>query len=272
MPLAIPISTRIAIRRARQGILLADLLRMVLTMLSIVGFICCLGTRYLPIGTGMLFALPMAWLSLAIRTARNQQQMLRVPALIEAKQFEEAEQAVADGLSRFSLVRGPRLQALQHLAYVRHAQRNYAAAQQLANALLRYRLPDAAATGARLLLAECALEAGDLLSAHATLTGIGGALSLRESLKLLELQTDYCIRISAWQSAIENLPWKIELAELLSTDAAARMQAGLALAAKKMRHETWADWLKRRCELLVDPQMLIAQRPIFAELFPPPTP
>ncbi|MGN6625398.1 MAG: hypothetical protein ACTHLN_02155 [Tepidisphaeraceae bacterium] len=253
MPLSVPIQTRTAIRRARQGILLADLMRGLMFILSIVGFVLCLSEKQLPLGTALLFALPMGWFALALRTARGQQQLLRVPALIDAGELEQAEQSVADALGQFSLVRGPRLQALQHLSHIRHQQRNYAAALQIAQALLRFRLPLSVATATRLLMAECALEAGDLLGAHAALSAVRGAVSLRESMKLLELQTEYCVRTNAWQPAIENLPWKVELAELMPTAAAARVQAGLALAARHLQLTDWADWLARRHDLLVGP-------------------
>jgi hypothetical protein len=47
----------------------------------------------------------------------------------------------------------------------------------------------------------------------------------------------------------------------------ARVQAMLALAAKRTGRTDWANWLRRRVELLVDVRELATQRPLLWELW-----
>jgi hypothetical protein len=60
---------------------------------------------------------------------------------------------------------------------------------------------------------------------------------------------------------------KVQLAELMPSSAAARAQALLALAGKRVGRQDWADWLRRRAESLADPGKLVAERPVLRELW-----
>ena len=61
---------------------------------------------------------------------------------------------------------------------------------------------------------------------------------------------------------------KVQLAELMPTEAAARSQALLALAARKLGREDWAQWLgAARARLLTDAARLMDQRPVLRELW-----
>lgn len=60
---------------------------------------------------------------------------------------------------------------------------------------------------------------------------------------------------------------KVQLAELMPASSAATVQALLALAAKKMDRMDLSDWLKKRAALLMDPEELVRQKPVLAELF-----
>jgi hypothetical protein len=70
---------------------------------------------------------------------------------------------------------------------------------------------------------------------------------------------------------MRNTMSKIQLAELMPADAAAKAQALLALAAVKTGRLDWAEWLRRRCELLVDVNKLVVERPILKEVWSEPT-
>ena len=59
----------------------------------------------------------------------------------------------------------------------------------------------------------------------------------------------------------------MELAELMPPMRSARVQAMLALAAKKTDKKAWETWLRRRAELLADAKELIAARPVLSELW-----
>lgn len=267
--LAIPISAERAVARARAVVLMGTAVRtMVVTAALVgVGMVVILHNDFA--GTVTLLIAITLWLTLTIRTVRNQYGLRRVGLLLETRRYEEAEQTLAESLGSFSLFRAPVLQALQNLAALRHQQQQFDQTRLLSSELLRYDARPQSSRPVRLLLAEAALELDDLQTAHATLTQIGGQGSLRETMKLTELQIDYCVRIGAWPQALENLPWKIELAELLPTENAAHVQAMLALAALKLQRPDWANWLRRRVELLIDPNPLIERRPILREVFLP---
>ena len=209
----------------------------------------------------------VAWVMLVTRSIRRQQPLLGVPLLIESRQPERADRVIAESLRSFSIFRAPRVQALQHLANIRQGQHRARDAADLAGELLRYRLSAPTATAMRLLQAESALELNDLHAAHAALSSLESPTHLAESMKLMQLQTDYCIRTGAWSAALENLPWKVELAELLPTESAAWVQALLALAAKNSNLPEWRTWLQRRSELLADHAALVRRQPMLAELF-----
>ena len=95
-----------------------------------------------------------------------------------------------------------------------------------------------------------------------------GCASLAEGMRLLTVQLDYLSRVHAWESMLEGIGAKVQLSELMNTAASARTQALLALAARKTGRATWANWLLRRVELLVDVRDLVSQRPLLAELWP----
>jgi hypothetical protein len=78
---------------------------------------------------------------------------------------------------------------------------------------------------------------------------------------------DYASRIGAWQAMMSSIGTKVQLSELMPTANAARSQALLALAAKKMQRHDLSQWLRRRAELLADPAEIVAERPFLNELF-----
>jgi hypothetical protein len=92
-------------------------------------------------------------------------------------------------------------------------------------------------------------------------------LSLGEAVQLLMIELDYGSRVGAWDYMLANIMTKVQLAEIMPTQSAARAQALLALAAKKLGRNEWSDWLAKRAALLVDPAELVVERPVLKELF-----
>src|SRR5207248_2932051 len=170
----------------------------------------------------------------------------------------------------FSLFRTSKLLSLHHLAVLRHAQRRWHDSAELSRALLRQRLGSLRALSrqSRLILGESLLELGDLRGAHEAISGLyDQRLSLAEALSLLNVQLDYLWRINAWESMLQGVASKVQLAELMNTTTSARVQAFLALAAKKLGREDWETFLRRRVELLVDVDELIKSRPVLHDLY-----
>jgi hypothetical protein len=66
---------------------------------------------------------------------------------------------------------------------------------------------------------------------------------------------------------VQGIGTKVELAELMPAGKSAQTQALLALAAKRAGRADWANWLRRRVELLADVRALTQDRPILSELW-----
>lgn len=206
------------------------------------------------------------WVALALRSVKGARLLIGVGPLIAAGEYAAAEPRVAAAVRAFSVLKAPKLRALEHLALLRHAEKRFRDSASLCQTALRL---SAGKATLELMLGEAALETNDLSAAHGVITRLHrlDTLTPREELKLLELQLDYGARVRAWPVMLEHLPIKLHRLEHLPTPAAARAQAFLALAARKQNHPDLADWLRRRVLLLADAPQLITSRPVLAELF-----
>jgi hypothetical protein len=221
----------------------------------------------------VLLAVFIIWVALMYNSAKGARLSVDTPVLIASGQFEEAEGQIELALSRFSMFRGIKLQAVHQLAVLRHAQKRYREAAALCRALLAHR--GAADTpmsrSVRLLMAETMLELDDLRGVYDALAGLyRQRLSLVEVLNLLLAQLDYESRVGAWDRMMNQVMSKVQLAELMTPTSSARTQALLALAAKRSGRSDFCDWLRSRVELLADRGTLTTQRSILAELWPTP--
>jgi hypothetical protein len=193
-------------------------------------------------------------------------------SLIAAGQYDLAEEHIAESLKAFSIFRMAKLTSLHHLAVLRHAQNRWQESALLCRALLnQFRRTGGANDldrSSRLILAESLLELGDLNGTYDNLIRLyDQRLSLREALNLMAVQLDYLSRIGAWETMLADVMAKVQMAELLPTLQAARAQTLMALAAKKLGRTDWADWLRRRVELLVDVQKLCTDRPMLWDVW-----
>jgi hypothetical protein len=208
----------------------------------------------------------------SLRLNRRSAAVADSPSLIAAGEFDEAEQRIEQVLGTFWTLRSAKLMGVHHLAVLRHAQRRWRDAALLSRALLGQRLagmPGLART-ARLMLADSSLELNDLTATHDALAGLyAERLSLTEAMNLLVIQLAYEARVGAWPAMLFNVGQKVQLAELLPAQAAARAQGLLSLAAARSGRDDLAAWLRRRAELLADVNELVAQRPVLAEVFGP---
>jgi hypothetical protein len=265
-----PTADRATVARLRRDLALTGLVKW--------GLLAMAGAAIVSQGVpGLAFAGSLAlavvaglWLVLSYFSARGSRAAAITPALIAAGQFDEAERSIDEALSGFSLFRSVKLRALHHLGLLRHAQGRWAEAGMLCRALLGERLGILSGAGrsARLVLAESMLELGDLHGAYEALDGLyREELALAEAMELTSLQLDYLSRMGQWQQMMAAADRKAALAELMPAAKAARAQALLALAARKLGLGEWEHWLRRRVELLADGAELRAQRPLLAELW-----
>jgi hypothetical protein len=221
----------------------------------------------------LLLGIGAAWLVLSYRSMKGSRWVATSPGLIATGQFEEAEQNIEQALRSFSLFRTVKLLSVHHLAVLRHAQRRWQDSAVLCRALLGQRLGalQGLSRQSRLILADALLEMGDVRGAYEAIAGLyEQRLSLGEAMNLLVVQLDYEARVGAWGHMMENVKAKGHLCELMPAGNAARAQALLALAAKRTGRDDWAQWLRRRVELLADVQRLASERPILWEVWETP--
>jgi len=260
----IPVDT--ALHRVRRDLILSALLK---------GAFLFAAVAALTVGPDntrlvMLLVLIGAWWMISARSARGSRMAADSPSLIASGQFEEAERHIEQAMRAFSVFRAVKLQALHHLALLRHAQRRWQESAALSRALLAQRLGalQPLSKPAALILADALLEMNDLRGAYeAILRLYQQRLSLTEVLNLMAIQLDYMARIEAWEPMMEQWMAKVQLTELMPPQAAARAQATLAVAALRTGRRDIADWLRARAELLADPKRLAAERPMLWEVW-----
>jgi hypothetical protein len=267
MPDIATIPTPRAIAQYNRGLLLSRVTRFALLTAVVCGTLLQMLGRP-DAGALMVIAAVMVWTMLTVRTAKVQQDLSGVRVLLDSGRAAEAEHAIDALLERFCLQSRPRVMALHLLATLRFTQGRFReSAQMLARLLERARGDASTLRAMRLMLAEAALEYGDVQTAYAALTAaMTGELGVRERLKVMELQVEYCTRIAAWPQVVDGLASKIELAELLPAEPAARVQALMALAQSKLGRRDWTDWLLARVRLLIDVHPLVERRPVLREL------
>jgi hypothetical protein len=219
------------------------------------------------VGLSIVFGL---WMFLSFTSAKNSRILAPSPQLIATGQFEEAEQRIDQAMRAFSISRTSKLMGLHHLAVLRHKQRRWHDAISLCRAVLAQRLAalPALERATRLMLADSLLEVGDTRAAGLAITPLRAQqLQLADMLTLVQVELDVLSRLGAWDAVAAGLPGKVQLAELMPPQASARAQAALALAARKRGMNDWADWLRKRVELLADVGKLTEQRPVLMELW-----
>ena len=218
----------------------------------------------------LLLGVGVVWLLLSYRSIKGSRLAADAPSLIAAGRYDAAERQIDQALSSFSLFRTTKLLGMHHLATLRHAQRRWNEAALLCRALVRQRLGALAplARQSRLILADSLLEMGDARGAHEAVVPLyQERLTLGEALQLLSVNLDYQARVGDWRQMTARIETKAQMAELMPAAQAARAQALLALAAKRVGRDDWTSWLRRRVELLTDVQELCVRRPMLWELW-----
>ena len=261
------LSVETAISRVRRDITLAAVLK-VAFFVAVFGCLM-IGPAYLKMLA--LGGVCFLWIWLSFTSVKGSRLAAESPFLIASGKYDEAEERIDQALNAFSLFRAAKLQALHQLAVLRHAQHRWQDSARLARALLHQRVASARAISrqSRLILAEALLEMNDLRGTYEAIAGLyQQRLSLAEVLKLMLIQLDYESRLGVWPAMVNDVASKVQLAELMPGDQAARAQSMLALAASKMERNDLSDWLRRRAELLTDVERLCAERPILRELWP----
>ena len=264
------LSAQSAIHRYQRDVAVGFLLRSLLLvggMLSVLVLPFVLEWFNPAVALSVIFGV---WMMLSVTSAKNSRILAPSPELIATGQYEEAERRIDESLRAFSISRTAKLLGLHHLAVLRHRQRRWQDSATLCKAVLSQRLGATEGLGksSRLMLADALLELGDVRGAGEAIDGLRDQqLALNELLTMLQVELDHQSRLGAWERMLVGLPTKVQLAETMPPEASARVQALLALAAQKAGRADWADWLRRRVELLADVGKLTAERGVLWELW-----
>jgi hypothetical protein len=264
------IPAQAAIARVRRDLTLSSALKLGLLLAAVAALVLpgLIGLK----GSDLLVLMVVGgiWAVLSFRSLQGSRLAAAFPGLIASGQYSIAEEQIEQSLRRFSISRAAKLLSIHHLAVLRHAQRRWPDAAALSRALLSQRLGSLKGLSrqSRLILADALLEMGELPGAYDAMAALYREhLPLAEALALQAVQVDYQARIGAWNQMCDQIAAKCQLADLMPPPAAVRVQALLALAARKAGRDDWAEWLKRRVELLCDVQELCTRRPELWELW-----
>jgi hypothetical protein len=264
------ISVNEAITRFRRDVTVSTLLKVALGLgAAVITMLHFLPRRPLD-PTLLLLVLGTVWLTLWYRTMKGSRLAAESSSLIASGRLEQAEAQIEQSLRSFSMSRSIKSMSLLNLALVRLAQKRWPDAALLCREVLSgtRRTPEHVSKSGRLMLADSLLEMGDLRGTYEALSGLyTHKLTLAEALNLLRVQTDYLARIGAWAHLFQGVQTKVQLAELMPPQQGAKVQAMLALAAMRTGQKEWAEYLRRRVELLADVNTLTRERPLLWELW-----
>lgn len=195
------------------------------------------------------------------RTARLALESLQLAA-VEAP-TPQVEHILAQALPRFTLYRNMRYMLHHHLAVLRHRQHRYDESAWIAATLLeqlpltrRAGFPGVSRYGPLrvkllILLADAALFQQQLPTVYFALCELHThRLDLTQTMQVLEIQTRYQLAVGQARLALDLLPRKLAITDLMPLPHAVQMHHLLALAADADRRPHTATYLRRRADLL----------------------
>lgn len=251
-------------KRFMRQLAIDDAARWVALVTLLLCVVAAVATEWLALSERSLMVLVIfvagLWVGISVLSARAAQQLPQISAMLEVD-HTTAEAALARTLRRWPMQRSVRLLLYHRLAVLRHRQQRYAEAAAVSQALLAVRLGQAGQVRPHLLLilAESRLAIGDLVGTYQALADLHRArLSLVEVLQLLAVQTRYEIATGQERAALDRIDRKIQLIELMPMPQCGALHAMLAVAAQRCQQTQLADWLRRRAELLCEPDQLQA--------------
>lgn len=266
----VPIGTQQAIALFRRWLVLGKAIRLALWGAFVVSLV--LGGFFVVAGYPLLALLAALYVTVMALTTRTTRFALQSSSLIAAGELDLAEESLGRTMRGFSVHGEGKALGLQQLAMLRHAQKRWADAAALTRELLAKQPARPSASEmekqSRLVLVDSLLELGDVQSAGVELARVEQLpLNLKELLSLTALRSDFLARAGDWNGLFQQIERSTALAEIMPARMGARVEAMLALAAKKLGREDWAGYLTRRVELLVEMDDLVKHRPMLWELW-----
>lgn len=286
-------------RTLRRQLMLASVSRIVLILLLTGSFLAALLQSEKDAGRDALwFAAMLAaitWATLTMFSVRQVRAANQASLYISTGRLDLAEEQLKSAVHLFSFYRAGKLLACHNLAVVVHGRKNYLAAAELCDCVVRLggKISRGAGRLCRILLADCRLLMGDPGGALEALQPLAltepppqapptpapsgravqrcmPALNLSEQLLLLPIELRCHVGLGQYDRAVESLDWKVKLAELLDSPKAAMVHALLAEACRRVGRPAQAAFLQRRAELYADLEALATEYPLLSRSTPRP--
>lgn len=207
----------------------------------------------------LIFLIAIAWFAVNFISAQTWQRVTMLGRMMDEDQ-NAFEGNLLGALRRKPLHRTVRLMLYHRLAVLRHRQQRFIETACVCRAVLaQTRMGGAVQVRPHLLLmmVESLLAMGDLWGAHAGLVELSRMkLSLVESLQCMGLRTRYMVAAGLDDAAMADLSRTVDMAELMPAAQCGVTHALLSIAAARAGHNDIADWLRRRAELICEPEQL----------------
>ena len=250
--------------RFRRQMRTADLLRWCLAVALAGGLIayCFAAPGRQGYVAAALLVVGGVWIVLLLRTVGQLRRARNSSALLKEGRIDEARQGLLLALDSLSPLRSIKILTCHYLAVAAHLRRRYGETAAICRELLAHPLGPMSniGTATRLILVDSLLMLDEFDVAAPVVQRIGATrLSLTDRLTFLPIELRYQLATDQAARAVESLPGKVRLAELLDSSGAALTHALLAEACRQMKLTAQQDYLLRRAALLADLQPMVTR-------------
>ncbi len=206
---------------------------------------------------GLMAAL---WIAMSWRTIKQVRSARTSSTLMAQGRLDEARQQLLQVLEGPSPLRSSKILACHYLAVTAHLANAHREAASISRALLRHRLGSmkGIATATRMVLADALLMLNDTAAAGPVMHDIQQSqLTLTDRMTLLPIELRYQLASDQLEQAVDDLPDKVKVADLLDSSSAALTHLLLAEACRRMDMPQQGQYLLHRARLLADLQPIV---------------
>lgn len=221
----------------------------------------------------LLFAIVIGtlvvWVMMMISSARVARYLQTAGALLSIGQLEDAEVWLRRVLERFSLSARTKMMACQQFASLFFRRDDHHNVVRVCTELLGQRVKrlHGVWVNTRLMMADSLLMLDRVPEAYDAMRPVYDCpLSLADRMKLLPVQLRYELAADHATAAVQALPEKLQIAELLDSPRAALVHALLAEACRRTNMPEQQAFLTRRAWLYHDLSELVTRYPIIAPI------
>ena len=211
----------------------------------------------------------LSWVAILMNAARTSREVRTGSILLHTGQLDDAEVWFRRVMSQVSISTRNRLVACQHMASLLLHRDAHQKVVAICRELLRHRLNRLRSVwiSTRLMLADSLLRLDRVGEAYDAFRPVYEMpLSLSDRMKLLPIQLRYELASDHSASAVQSLPEKIKIAELLDSSTAALVHALLAEACRRESLMPQCRFLTERASLYSDLPELAQRHQVIAPI------